>query len=130
MMHTSLSSATHPEWWLRTVLLDRWNSSWRKRPLWLEAGISGTGFSVRVECDDTSKATQLYRGYVPYVPLAFLKAGQHDECSLNGGAGLKLTWQRGNAWPDNPLDNPGRDNQNRNTSSTGNDRVLRSVDLI
>ena len=49
---------------------------------------------------------------------------------LNGGAGLKLTWQRGNAWPDNPLDNPGRDNQNRNTSSTGNDRVLRSVDLI
>ena len=130
MMHTSLSSATHPEWWLRTVLLDRWNSSWRKRPLWLEAGISGTGFSVRVECDDTSKATQLYRGYVPYVPLAFLKAGQHDQCSLNGGAGLKLTWQRGNAWPDNPLDNPGRDNQNRNTSSTGNGRVLRSVDLI
>ena len=52
------------------------------------------------------------------------------KCSLNGGAGLKLTWQRGNAWPDNPLDNPGRDNQNRNTSSTGNDRVLRSVDLI
>ena len=48
---------------------------------------------------------------MPYVPLAFLKAGQHDECSLNGGAGLKLTWQRGNAGPGNQ----GRDNQNRNT---------------
>ena len=87
MMNSANSAFLHPRQWLQGHIIRRWNATWRKRPLWIEMGITGTGVSVRVECNAVSKkadALQLYSGYVPS-----LAAGAHDDCTMHG---LRYTW--------------------------------------
>ena len=78
----SLSDASlFPKRWILNRIVARWVHTWRKRPLWLEIGISGTGVSARVECD-TDLPKTLYRGHVPCTEGA-------DECTKNGPA---ISW--------------------------------------
>ena len=79
-MMTSVSSAwLHPRHWLTDHIIKRWNETWIKRPLWIEMGVTGTGVSVRIECDSPIKKE-----------LAVDPFGRpHDNCTRHG---FKHTW--------------------------------------
>ena len=81
-MMGSLSDAMLlPQRWILDRIVTRWAHTWRKRPLWLEIGIAGTGVAARIECT-TDHPKALYRGYVPRTDGA-------DECTQNGPA---ISW--------------------------------------
>ena len=46
------------------IIESKYQETWRKRPLWIQIGISGTGYLRNYRSN--SSATNLYRGYVPY----------------------------------------------------------------
>ena len=65
-MMGSLSDAMLPQRWILTDVT-RWAYTRRKRPLWLEIGIAGTGVAARIECTTDHRKTPI----VLYVGLGY-----------------------------------------------------------
>ena len=94
MMNTASSAYLHPRQWLQEYIIERSYRFWRKRPLWIEIGVTGTGVSVRIECNSTVSLvgeilapTILHFGYMP-----MLAEGARDACTTGG---FRYTWNSG-----------------------------------